>query len=160
MPDNRRRTAGIVAAVLAIATPAEGIRNWAYRDPPGILTVCMGHTGADVVAGKYYSAGQCYEIAKADAGRAVDAVLRCVPAAPDSVATAFGDATFNLGPAIACDRQRSTAAKLLAAGEWRAACNQLPRWDKAVVHGVTVSLPGLTKRRALERDICLGGLPS
>jgi len=159
MPDARRR-AGLVAAVIAIAAPAEGIRHVAYRDPPGILTVCMGHAGPDVAAGRYYSDGQCYQLAQADAGRAVDAVLRCAPRAPDSVATAFGDAVFNLGTAVACDTRRSTAARLLAAGQWRAACEQLPRWDKAVVAGVSVSLPGLTKRRALERAVCLQGLPS
>jgi lysozyme len=156
---NRRRAA-IVAAVVGIAAPAEGIRHYAYYDPPHILTVCEGHTGPDVVAGRYYSDGECYALTQADAGKAVDAVLKCAPDAPDSVAVAFGDAVFNLGPAIACDRTRSTAARLLYAHEWRAACEQLLRWDKATVGGVSVALRGLTKRRALERNVCVSGLPS
>ena len=68
---------------------------------------------------------------------------------------AFGDAVYNLGPTIACNKQKSTAARLLDAGDLDGACNQLPRWDKARVGGVMVSLPGLTKRRAKEREVCL-----
>lgn len=160
MADTSRRRAGLVAAVIALAAPAEGVRHVAYRDPPGILTVCMGHTGPDVAAGRYYSDGECYQLAEADAGHAVDAVLRCAPGAPDSVAAAFGDAVFNLGPAVACDQRRSTAARLLAGRQWRAACEQLPRWDRATVAGMSLALPGLTKRRLMERNVCLEGLPS
>jgi GH24 family phage-related lysozyme (muramidase) len=155
---NRRR-AGLVAAALAIAAPAEGIRQVAYYDPPGILTVCEGHTGPDVVKGKVYSLAECRALADADMGRTVDRVSVCAPGAPDSVLVAFSDAAYNLGPIVACDRQRSTAARLLWARQWRGACEQLPRWDKATVAGVSVSLPGLTKRRAHERDVCLAGLP-
>lgn len=156
-PTSRRR-AGIVAGVLALAGPAEGIRHYAYYDPPGIMTVCEGHTGRDVVAHQYYSDGECYALAQGDAGKAVDQVLACAAQAPESVAVAFGDAVFNLGGTIACDRKTSTAARLLAAGQWRAACEQLPRWDKARVAGAMVALPGLTRRRALERNVCLQGV--
>lgn len=156
MADARRR-AGIVAGVLALAGPAEGIRHVAYYDPPGILTVCEGHTG-DVDPHHYYSDGECYVLAQADAGKAVDQVLACAPDAPDSVAVAFGDAVFNLGRVIACDRKTSTASRLLAAHQWRAACEQLPRWDKAKVAGFMVSLPGLTRRRGVERNVCLQGV--
>ena len=74
------------------------------------------------------------------------------------VLAAFGDGVFNIGPKIACDTKNSTAARYLKAGNLRAACDQLPRWDKAKVMGVMVSLPGLTKRRAAERELCLKGL--
>ena len=43
MATDRRAIAAILAT--AIAVPAEGLRQWAYYDPPGILTVCRGHTG-------------------------------------------------------------------------------------------------------------------
>jgi len=157
-PSAAKRSAGIVAAVVALAGPAEGIRHYAYFDPPGVLTVCEGHTGPDVVARRYYSDGECYALTQADAGKAVAKVLACAPEAPDSVAVAFGDAAFNLGPAIACDRTKSTAARLLYAHQWVGACEQLIRWDKAKVAGFMVALPGLTKRRALERDVCLRDL--
>ena len=41
------RAKRITAATLiasAIAIPAEGLRQYAYYDPPGILTVCYGST--------------------------------------------------------------------------------------------------------------------
>jgi GH24 family phage-related lysozyme (muramidase) len=46
---------------------------------------------------------------------------------------------------------------MLYKGDLIGACNQLPRWDKASVGGIMVSLPGLSKRRAAERDLCLTG---
>jgi GH24 family phage-related lysozyme (muramidase) len=52
----------------------------------------------------------------------------------------------------------STAARYLRAGKLKEACNELPKWDKARVAGVLVSLPGLTKRRALEKETCLQGI--
>lgn len=148
----------LIAAAAAIAIPAEGLRQWAYRDPPGILTVCYGHTGS-VDPNRQYSVAECRGLLDADMGQAVDAVTRCVPGAPESVAVAFSDAVFNIGPTIACDRANSTAARLLAARQWRQACEQLPRWDKARVGGQLVALPGLTKRRAAEQQVCVAGLP-
>lgn len=157
----KRRRAKIAALAVAIAVPAEGLRQYAYYDPPGVLTTCFGHTGTDVVKGKKYSLAECNAFLDADMQGAVGAVLRCAPGAPDHVAAAFADAVYNIGPKIACDQKNSTAARLLAAKNWDAACNQLPKWDKAVVSGGLVSLPGLTKRRAKEQHLCLTGeIPS
>jgi GH24 family phage-related lysozyme (muramidase) len=85
---------------------------------------------------------------------AVLTVERCVPGLPEPIHAAFADAVFNLGPRIACDTQRSAAARMLKARNLRGACAELPRWDKAKVVGIMVSLPGLTKRRAAERALC------
>lgn len=159
-PSSRGKKLGAAALIAsAIAIPAEGLRQVAYYDPPGILTVCYGHTGADVEKGRRYSLDECKQLLTTDMMRATEQVDRCAPGAPESVLAAFGDAAYNLGPAIACNTSASTAARLLDAGRWREACEQLPRWDKARVAGVLVSLPGLTKRRAAERDLCLSGLP-
>lgn len=152
LPRNRKAAACAIAA--AIAIPAEGLRQVAYYDPPGILTVCYGST-SNVRRGKVYSLGECKARLQADMMASVEAVDKCVPGAPDSVLAAFSDAVYNIGPTVACNTVQSTAAKLLKAGDYRGACNQLPRWDKARVAGVMVALPGLTKRRAAERDLCL-----
>lgn len=151
-----QRIALAIVAAASIAIPAEGLRQTAYRDPPGILTVCYGHTG-NVDANKRYSKAECMVLLSEDMQQAVVAVDACQPDLPLGVLIAFSDAVFNMGPTIACDRQRSTAARLLAAGDYEAACNQLPRWDKARVAGVMVALPGLTKRREREREVCLKG---
>lgn len=150
-----KRVALATAIATAIAVPAEGIKLTPYYDPPGILTVCRGHTGADVVINRQYSMAECDRFMTDDMRHAVATVERCAPGLPVNVLAAFADATFNLGPTIACDQSKSTAARLLANGNWQLACHQLPRWNKARVYGVMVELPGLTKRRAVELDVCL-----
>lgn len=159
MATPKQRAAAAAALATIIAIPAEGIRQIAYYDPPGILTVCYGHTGADVVAKRLYPMDECRTLLTVDMQKAVDQVERCVPGLPVPVLAAFADAVFNLGPGLACSRATSTAARMLYAGDLAGACNQLPRWDKARLAGVLVALPGLTKRRAAERSLCLTGVP-
>lgn len=157
MSRNAKRIAAAIAAATAIAIPAEGLRQTAYRDPVGILTVCYGATGQGVQAGKRYSLAECRGRLDEDMRKAVETVDRCAPGLPEPVLAAFSDAVFNLGPTIACDPTRSTAAKMLEIGNLEAACRQLPRWNKARVAGQMVALPGLTKRRAKEMALCLEG---
>lgn len=142
----------IIALAIALAAPAEGLRQLAYRDPVGILTVCYGHTGADVKQGQKKTLDQCKAILSEDMRVAVDQVEKCHAGLPEKVHAAFADAAFNIGPTVACN---STASRFLGAGNYRAACDQLLKWDKAKVAGVYVALPGLTKRRKAERDLCM-----
>lgn len=151
--DNRKKA--VLAIATALAIPAEGLRQYAYNDPPGILTVCYGST-TNVVKGKKYSLDECKARLDTDMMNAINQVDKCAPSLPDNVLAAFSDAVYNMGPKIACDKQNSTAARLLARGDIEGACNQLPRWNRATVAGVSVELPGLTKRRAAERNLCLG----
>ena len=152
MTNNKK---AIVTAVMAIAISFEGLRQYAYYDPAGILTVCYGTTGPEVVKGKKYSLAECKAFLEKDVLEAIATVERCHPGMPDSVVVAFADAVYNIGPKVAC---ASTASNYLGVGNYAAACNQLPRWNKATVAGVLVELPGLTKRRLLEKEICLSGL--
>lgn len=152
-----QRTIAILGIAAAVAAPFEGLRQWAYYDPPGVLTVCYGHTKT-VIKGRKYSIEECKALLTADMTEAVNYVERCAPGLPVHTAAALSDAVFNLGPKVVCDTQASTLARLLKAGDIEGACNQLPRWDKARVGGVMVALPGLTKRRAAERSMCLEGL--
>ena len=149
--DKAKRLAAVTAIATALAVPAEGLRQYAYYDPPGILTVCYGHTG-DVVKGKKYSLDECKALLTEDMAEAVDQVERCHPNLPVQVTAAFSDAVFNLGPKVACD---STASRFLAVGNYEAACRELPKWNKARVMGQLVPLPGLTTRRAKEMAVCL-----
>lgn len=152
MTPRSKRLSAAAAIATALAIPAEGLRQYAYYDPPGVLTVCYGTTGPEVVKGKKYSLEECKAFLDADMLAAVKMVEACHPGLPDNVLAAFGDAVYNIGPTVACN---STASAYLAAGNYVAACNQLTRWDKARVAGVSVSLPGLTKRREKERLLCL-----
>lgn len=151
---NRKALACALAA--AIAVPCEGLRQRVYLDPVGIPTYCFGET-SNPVAGKLYSVAECEGLLNESMLAAVRAVERCVPGLPPEVLGAFASAVYNMGPTIACNTGASTAARALRAGLLADACNQLPRWNKARLLGVLTTLPGLTKRRALERDQCLVG---
>ena len=152
MSPQSKRLGAAAAIATALAIPAEGLRQVAYYDPPGILTVCYGTTGPEVVKGKHYSMDECKAFLTRDMLDAIETVERCHPGLPVNVLAAFGDAAYNIGPTVACN---STASKYLAAGRLEDACNQLSRWNKARVMGVLVELPGLTKRREKERLLCL-----
>lgn len=150
-----QRAAAAMAIATALAIPAEGLRQVAYRDPVGVLTICYGST-TDVRPGQYAPLSECKDRLDFEMWSFVMAVERCAPGLPAHQLAAFADAAFNVGERIVCDPATSTLARKLAAGDVVGACNELPRWDKARVAGVMVSLPGLTKRRAKERAVCLG----
>lgn len=158
MTPRGKRISTAAAIATALAIPAEGLRQVAYYDPPGILTVCYGHTGPDVDPKRLYPIEECKRLITKDMLDAINQVDRCVPNLPENVLAAFGDATFNIGSRIACDTTNSTAARYLAAGQYGLACAQLPRWDKARIAGVLMPLPGLTKRRMAEYRLCIWGL--
>lgn len=150
-----QRAAAAMAIATALAIPAEGLRQVAYRDPVGVLTICYGST-TDVRPGQYAPLSECKDRLDFEMWSFVMAVERCAPGLPAHQLAAFADAAFNVGERIVCDPATSTLARKLASGDVVGACNELPRWDKARVAGVMVSLPGLTKRRAKERAVCLG----
>lgn len=154
-----RNFARALAVALTLACGSEGLKLTPYYDPGGILTVCRGHTGPDIIKGRKYSIPECDKLITDDMIEAIEIVDRCVPGLPDEVVAAFGDAVFNLGPKIVCDTEHSTAARLLASGQIAPACRQLPRWNKTRIAGMLVELPGLTKRRNLEMAVCLGYEP-
>ena len=149
--DKQKRILAATAIATTIAIPAEGLRQYAYYDPPGILTVCYGST-TNVEKNKKYSLEECKDRLNKDMLDAIKQVEQCHPNLPTEMLAAFGDAVYNIGPTIACN---STASRLLSAGDIEGACNQLPRWNKAKIMGAYVELPGLSKRRVKEQELCL-----
>ena len=149
------RIATALGIAATMAAGFEGIRQTAYSDPVGIATVCYGST-TDVDPRKLYSLDECRERLDRDMLEAVEAVERCAPGLPPHVLASLADAVYNIGPRIVCDRQGSTLARYLAAGDIEGACRELPRWSRARVAGVMVTLPGLVKRREAEMRLCLG----
>lgn len=151
-PSQKRGTA--LALAVAIAIPAEGLRNYAYRDPVGIPTICFGTT-TGVRLGDYRTTAECKVLITVDMQSAVDVVERCGPPSMSvNQMAAFADLVYNVGPTPVCSVS-STLHRKLRAGDVIGACNELPKWDKARVAGVLVALPGLTKRRLEEQRICL-----
>ena len=153
-PESAKRIALALAAATAIAIPAEGIRLTWYYDPPMVATVCYGHTG-NVDKTKTYTFDECKALLNKDMLNAIQIVESCRAGLPTNVLAAFSDSVYNLGPTIVCDTTKSTAARMLRDGDYRGACNQLLRWTKTTIAGVKVELPGLVKRREMERELCL-----
>lgn len=145
---------GGLAAVLALAAPLiakwEGVRYEPYRDAVGVLTVCEGITGPEVVAGKKYTRAECDAMLSKHMLIANGYVNACItsPMLPGQEA-ALTSAVYNIGPSVVCG---STLQRYANAGNWPAACAELSRWDKAA--GRTYR--GLTLRRADERAMCEG----
>lgn len=149
-------TAAMLAAAVAFVGPWEGMKTEAYLDriaQPPVWTVCYGETRG-VAAGDTFTPQECADmLLVALAGFHAD-LTACIPALPDQpqgVQVALVSWAYNVGTGAAC---RSTLAKRANAGDWRAACDQLLRWDKA--GGVVVR--GLTNRRRAEHALCVGAL--
>lgn len=139
------------AAALSLVTGFEGLRTRAYYDPPGIPTVCYGHTGPDVKFGREYSFNECTRLLQQDLGVAAAAVRRAVkvPVSQDTF-DALVSFTYNVGEG---SLRKSTLLKKLNAGDVAGACRELPKW----VYAGGVKLRGLVNRRAAEMAQCLKG---
>lgn len=149
---------GIVAAlsigVAALVTPLvakwEGVRYEPYRDAVGVLTVCYGHTGSDIVAGKRYTKAECDQLRQADLAIANQAVNRCLPMPKLAhIEASLTSTAFNLGPKVVCS---STLQRKALANDWPGACAELSLWKNAGGR----ELRGLVLRRADERTMCEG----
>jgi lysozyme len=144
---------GTVAASGAIylTTVSEGTVFKTYRDPIGIITSCRGHTGPELAMGQVFTPAQCDEQQYSDLLKASKG-LDCIKTPlTDGEKSAYLSFAFNVGTGAFC---KSGLVRLKNAGQARAACNELPRW----VYAGGQKLPGLVKRRALERDFCLRDL--
>lgn len=155
---SKKAMVGVMAAVVAIGVPLtakwEGRENIAYWDRFGsVWTVCYGET-RDVRRGDSYSDAECIAMLEDRWVEFYGGMIACAPQmaqAPVEVQAAVTSWAYNVGTGAAC---RSTLARHLRAGDWRAACEQLPRWNRS--GGQVVR--GLINRRSDERAICLSGL--
>lgn len=69
---------GAISAALVLIPAYEGVEYRPYRDVAGVLTVCYGHTGSDIQAGKIYTADECRALLHRDLDkirRAVDPMI-------------------------------------------------------------------------------------
>lgn len=141
----------IVASLVAIYEPGANVHK-PYLDTlakPPVWTVCEGHTG-NVDPKRTYTDAECHAFKVADIETARAAVNRCLPMPKlPQIEAALTDAAYNIGPAVVCG---STLQREALANDWPGACAELSRWDHA---GGRV-LPGLTRRRTNEREVCEG----
>lgn len=127
----------------------EGLELIAYKDGGGVWTIGWGHTGAEVRAGMLITLAQAEELLTNDLrsaeGHINTSVL--VPLTQNQF-DALVSFVFNVGGGAF---ESSTLLKLLNAGDYGGAANQLPRWNKD--NGRIVQ--GLTNRREAERKLFL-----
>lgn len=156
---SRRGVAGLTAAALVAAVTMvgqfEGLRTQAYKDAVGVWTICYGET-LDVSPGDTATPAECAEMLAdrvAEFDRAVGGLIddQVEAELPDGVRIAIVSWAYNVGIGAA---KSSTLIRLVNARDFRGACEQLPRWNRA---GGKV-LRGLTNRRLSERAVCLKGL--
>lgn len=149
----------IGAIAMGIAVPQiqqeEGTVTRAYRDVAGVLTICTGHTGPDVMLTSVKTTEQCYAITLQDAKKAADGVLRVSPHLilhPMQLAAAISF-SFNVGIG---NYTTSSVARDFNAGNFAAACDDMALWIKITdpKTGLKVTSPGLVNRREKEIFLC------
>ena len=156
----QRLAAAGLAAALPLIVAFEGTFYAAYLDPVRIPTICRGHTGG-VQLGQVATPEQCDDYTLQDLVKAKETIDSCMHTPlNDNQRAAFASFVFNVGHGKAGVKdgfcvlksgRPSTMVTMLNAGNIAGACNQLPLWNTA--EGKVY--PGLTKRRAAERELCL-----
>jgi lysozyme len=150
MPLAEMRPSG---ACRALVREFETCRLQAYLCPAGVPTIGVGHT-------RGVKLGDTCSVQQADIWLTQD--LEDAAASVASLATApltqgqfdaLASFVFNLGQRRLAE---STLLILLNKGRVDAAADQFRLWVHAKVDGKDVVLPGLVKRRALERAMFLG----
>ncbi len=121
----------------------EGMRQVAYVDPVGVVTVCAGHTKTAKL-GQTKTKEQCSNLLMQDVRNSEIAIKRLVTAKlTQRQYDALVSFVFNVGEG---NFAQSTLLKYINSGQCYAASREFLRWDKAKGQ----RLPGLTNRRKAE----------
>ena len=137
----------IAVALIGGHDGLEGREYVPYRDVVGVLTVCDGHTGKDIIPSKRYSDAECDALLHQDlipVFAAIDRIVK-VPMS-DFRKAALASFGYNVGITAMTN---STMVKKLNRGDTSGACDELRRWIKA---GGKV-WKGLVNRREVEREL-------
>lgn len=145
---------GIVsAALITAATQWEGTKYRPYEDVVGVLTVCQGYAGKDVVKGKTYTPAECKALLQRELASHGAGVLNCtkVPLTQYQY-DAFTLFTYNVGVNAFCTSK--SVLKPLNEGKYSEACKGLLKW----VYADGKYVQGLANRRQYEYKMCIGAL--
>ncbi|MGH6989726.1 MAG: lysozyme [Stellaceae bacterium] len=147
---------GLSASGVAFIARHEGFRAHVYRDAAGNPTIGYGHLlreGEGFRDGIFEGAAR--ELLRRDASGAESAIRNDVATALNQHQfDALVSFTFNVGAGAFL---RSTLLAKLNDGEFAAAADQFPRWNKVRIEGVLTTNPGLTRRREDERRLFRDG---
>lgn len=142
-----------VAAILPNVQTFEGTTDIPYRDIGGVLTVCTGHTGPDVVVNKYYPPTECAKLTTQDLDKAASGVLKISPQLkyhPMLLASAISF-SYNVGVG---NYAKSSVAKDFNDGDFKTGCSDLLKYTYAAGKYSV----GLANRRQQEYKICISTL--
>lgn len=149
--------AGGIAAAIALAVPFiaqwEGHRSQAYRDVAGVLTVCEGHTGPDIIANHVYSPAECTALRIADVKIAVDGVLKVTPILEDKPYLLAAAVSFSYNVGIST-YGRSSVARDFNTRHYAQGCKDLLKY----VYAGGKFVKGLANRRGAEYVVCMKGV--
>jgi lysozyme len=129
-----------------------------YKDPIGLPTIGYGsridlNECAVTMQTAPMTTDQCEQLLEMVLGQFVDAVNSIVTVdLTQHQFDALVDFAYNAGVG---NLKSSTLLKYVNAGNFDAAANEFPKWNKARQNGVLVALPGLTRRRNAERTLFL-----
>lgn len=160
--------AGVLGAAITIlynfTPPHEGVRYDGYRDPIGIPTAGIGHTGPDVVLGQVYSREQVMAWFADDLIAHAQVVDRCAGGIErlrhPKIAASWVDHAFNNGPGkkgvkdgfcVLKNGREPTHLRRIKAGDLAGACAMHPQWANP-------PLPGLKKRAMARYRMCMEGV--
>lgn len=139
---------GIATVMLQGDDGLEGRRHYAYQDVAGVWTVCDGHTGKDIVRGRYYSDSDCDTLLKADllrVSKQVDPLIKVPTTEPQRAA--IYSFVYNVGVG---NFRESTMLVKINQGDYKGACGELQRW----VYAGGQKWKGLITRREIEKQVC------
>lgn len=145
-------SASAVTIALTLISYLEGIKYKSYYDIAGVLTVCYGHTGNDIIHNRLYTQQECDALLQKDfirIQRQVDALVK-VPLDNHTKASLYSFA-YNVG---ITSFSHSTLLKKLNAGDQHGACEEMKRW----VYAGGKVWKGLINRREMESALCHGNL--
>jgi lysozyme len=151
---------GVVsAALISSATFLEGNKPIPYEDIVGVLTVCRGYTGKDIIRNKVYTPQECDKFTATELNKHGQEMLQCVdvPLSQNEY-NAYTLFAYNVGAPNFCSSQ---ARKELNKGNHELACNRLsvgPNGEKVWSFAGGKYVEGLHKRRQYETKMCLGEL--
>jgi GH24 family phage-related lysozyme (muramidase) len=137
-----------------------------YLDVFGVLTVCAGITGPEVIAGRTYSDTECDALEHGYITRMLARMGECVKRSDLALhqVIAWGHFAYNVGNAGFC---KSTAASYLNSKRDKEACDQIMRWtfgtSRRTGNRIDCAVRanrcyGLYDRRLRERAMCNGDM--
>lgn len=144
----RRSSQQINPTGIQLLTSFEGCELTAYQDSVGVWTIGYGHT-KDVHPGMKITQAEAEKFLKQDLATFEDAVADAVEVEINADQfSALVSFAYNLGAGSLFE---PTLLRVLNKGDFQAAANEFPKWNKAGGQ----ALLGLTRRRLAERALFL-----